>query len=93
VPAELHRFWLAYAQKYAPVDLAFACSTKTIEYDLAEVSQALKWPVTLGFNILRWTAAWRDLNNGVGPERLRLKMGLSDKQWSETLAVLRRIAV
>jgi len=93
VPAELNRFWLAYAEKYAPVEMAFECSYKPLEGDLAQVSSALKWKETLGFTVLRWTAALCDLQDGMEPERLRLKMGLSILQWKETLALLRRLAV
>jgi hypothetical protein len=43
---------------------------------------------------LRWTAALRDLRqSGMPPDQLRLKMGLSELQWKETLALLRRLAV
>jgi len=60
---------------------------------LADVSGALKWPHVLGFNTLRWTAALHDVRNGMEPERLRLKMGVSEMQWKETLALLRRLMV
>lgn len=93
VPAELTRFWLAYAAKYTPVELVFACNSKTTERDMLDVSTALKWPETLGFTVLRWTAAVRELQNGMSPEQLRLKMGLSELQWPETLALLKRLAV
>jgi integrase len=93
VPADLHRFWLAYAEKHNPVEAVFPCSYKVLEKELAEVSSALKWQDPLGFSVLRWTAALRDLQGGMEPERLRLKMGLSVLQWKETLALLRRLAV
>jgi integrase/recombinase XerD len=93
VPAELNRFWTAYAEKYAPVERAFECSYKPLEEGMAEISKTLKWPATLGFTVLRWTAALRDLQSGMPPEQLRLKMGLSELQWTETLALLRRLAV
>ena len=94
VPAELNRFWQAYANAGAPVEAVFACSYKTLEYDLAEVSSALKWKETLGFTVLRWTAALRDLRqSGIPPDQLRLKMGLSAVPWKETLGMLRRLAV
>jgi len=93
VPAELNRFWMAYAEKYTPVEMAFECSYKPLEEGMAEISKVFKWPVTLGFTVLRWTAALRDLQSGMPPEQLRLKMGLSELQWNETLALLRRLAV
>jgi site-specific recombinase XerC len=91
--AELNRFWLAYAEKYTPVEMAFECSYKPLEGSLAQVSSALKWKQTLTFSALRWTAALRDLQGGMEPERLRIKMGLSALQWKETLALLKRLAV
>ena len=101
---DLRHFWQAYAAARLPDDGArrtfeyasgavFAYSYKTLENDLADVSGALKWPHILGFSTLRWTAALRDLQGGMEPERLRLKMGLSEMQWKETLALLRRLAV
>jgi integrase/recombinase XerD len=93
VPAELNRFWLAYAKSYAPVERAFEGSYKPLEGSLAQVSSALKWNQTLTFSASRWTAALHDLKSGMPPEQLRLKMGLSALQWKETLALLRRLEV
>ena len=99
-PADLnlHHFWQAYAHTGAPVEAVgynavFAYSYKVLEKDLADVSGALKWSHVLGFSTLRWTAALRDLQGGLEPERLRIKMGLSEMQWKETLGLLRRLAV
>ena len=92
-PADLNRFWLAYVEKHSLVEKVFECDYQVLEKDMAEVSSALKWNGTLSFSTLRWTAALRDLQDGMEPERLRLKMGLSEMQWKETLALLRRLAV
>ena len=99
-PADLNlrHFWQAYANTGAPVEAVgynavFAYSYKVLEKDLADVSGALKWSHVLGFSTLRWTAALRDLQGGLEPERLRIKMGLSEMQWKETLGLLRRLAV
>jgi len=93
VPTELNHFWLAYAESYAPVEMAFECSYYPLEDRLAEVAGALKWKQILTFSALRWTAALHDLQGGISPDQLRLKMGLSALQWKETLALLRRLAV
>jgi len=61
--------------------------------DQADVSGAIKWPRILEFNTLCWTAGLRDLRQGMDPEWLRLKLGLSERQWKETLALLKRLAV
>jgi integrase len=94
-PADLHRFWLAYvdADAHNPFEKVFECDYQVLEKDMAKVSSALKWPAMLSFSTLRWTAALRDLQGGMEPERLRFKMGLSALQWKETLALLRRLAV
>jgi len=93
VTADLNRFWLAYVEEHNPVEKVFECDYQVLEKDMAEVSRALKWNGVLSFSTLRWTAALRDLQDGIAPERLRLKMGLSVLQWKETLALLRRLAV
>jgi len=92
VPAELNRFWLAYTKKYAPVEKAFECSHELLEVGLANAAEALKRK-TLTLSALRWTAALHDLQSGMPPDQLRLKMGLSELQWKETLALLKRLAV
>jgi len=92
VPADLRSAWRAYADACAPVELVFMCSYKMLERDLADASGAIQWTHVLGFNTLRWTAALRDLQSGIEPERLRRKMGLSEIQWEETLALLGQLA-
>lgn len=37
----------------------------------------------LSFEDLRWTGAVRDLQNGIPPERVREKLGVSEITWNE----------
>jgi hypothetical protein len=46
----------------------------------------------VSFESLRWTAAVRDYRTGMPPERLRLKMGLSEISWRETVEKIRILA-
>jgi hypothetical protein len=69
----------------------FPVSSRRLEYDLEDLSEALDAPVN--FTALRWTAALRDLQAGMDPGQLRRKMGLSVSTWEETLERLRRVAV
>ena len=47
---------------------------------------------SVSFEGLRWTAAVRDYRTGMPAERLRLKMGLSEISWRETLERIRLLA-
>jgi site-specific recombinase XerD len=91
VPGELQRFYEAYVEQYGPVERLFPVSSRRLEYDLEDLSEALDAPVN--FTALRWTAALRDLQAGMDPGQLRRKMGLSVSTWEETLERLRRVAV
>jgi site-specific recombinase XerD len=92
VPGELWRFYEAYQEQYGPLlGEVFPITPRTLEYDLEDLSEALDTPVN--FTALRWTAALRDLQAGMNPERLRRKMGLSPATWDDTLDRLRRVAV
>lgn len=91
VPAALSRFWNAYRERYNPVERVFPVCERHLDHILEELGTALKMPVN--FSVLRWTAALRDFQSGMDPERLRRKLGLSVMTWTETLEQLRRLAV
>lgn len=91
VPGVLRRFYEAYDGQYNPIEQVFPVSARRLDYILEDLAEALKMPVN--FTALRWTAALRDLRAGMGPERLRRKLGLSRMAWPETLGRLRRLAV
>ena len=46
----------------------------------------------VSFEQLRWTCAVRDYRNGMPPERLREKLGLSLISWRETLPKIQKLA-
>jgi len=91
VPGVLRRFYEAYDGQYNPVEQVFPVSARRLDYILEDLAEALKMPVN--FTALRWTAALRELRGGMGPERLRRRLGLSRMAWPETLGRLRRLAV
>ena len=91
VPDELQHFYEAYREQYAPVERVFPVTSRRLEYDLEDLGEALDAPVN--FTAMRWTAALRDLQAGMAPERLRRKLGLSEMTWDRTLERLRRVAV
>jgi integrase/recombinase XerD len=41
--------------------------------------------------MLRWTCALRDFRDGMEPEKLRRKLGLSKVQWGEMRRKIRRL--
>jgi integrase/recombinase XerD len=73
-----------YRDAYEPQDNLFPCTARNLEYVLAGVAEAADLPNGLSFEMLRWTCAVRDFVDGMDPDRLRRKLGLSRMSWKET---------
>jgi integrase len=91
VPPQLQSYYEAYREQYGPMDTVFTVVARTLEKELAALSEALNAPIS--FSTLRWTAAYRDLKRGMDPERLRRKLALAPDTWEDTLDRLRRLGV
>ena len=70
----------------------FPCTSRTLEYVLADVSQLANLPKPLSFEMLRWTCAVRDRRAGMKEETLRHKLGLSTVTWQETWPKIEKLA-
>jgi integrase/recombinase XerD len=81
-----------YLLQYAPKDTIFNCTARNLEYVLEDISQGADIPVKISFEMLRWTCAVRDYRNGMEPEWIRDKLGLSDSSWVETFGKIKRLA-
>lgn len=79
-----------YRQQYAPSDFLFPCTARNLEYVLTDVG-IVTGLGALSFEMLRMTAAMRDLRSGMDAERLRLKLGLSKMSWESTLPKLQKL--
>ncbi len=80
----------AYRKRYAIVDRLFPWSPRNVEYVLENLGKAAGLERRLSFVVCRWTAALRDWRNGMEPEALREKLGLSPVQWKD---VARKLAL
>ncbi|MBZ0292809.1 MAG: site-specific integrase [Anaerolineae bacterium] len=82
-----------YLQQYTPKDdLVFDCTARNLEYVLADVSEGADLPVKISFEMLRWMCAVRDFQQGMEPDQIRDKLGLSETSWVETFAKIKRLA-
>jgi site-specific recombinase XerD len=92
LPAEFTDIFQTYRTRYKPVETAFECTDRNLNYILARaVKEAgIKKRVTL--QLLRDTFAVQQLQAGVSFESLREKLGLSDEAWLESKEKYRRLA-
>ncbi len=81
-----------YLREYQPKVFLFECTSRNLEYVLADIGRAAEISKPVSFESLRWTAAVRDYRTGMPPERLRLKLGLSEISWRETGEKIRVLA-
>lgn len=92
LPAEFTDILKKYQAKYHPVSELFDCTDRNLNYVLARAVKAagIKKRVTL--QLLRDTYAVQQFRNGVPPESVREKLGLSDEAWLESREKYRRLA-
>ncbi len=88
--------WLEAYQEYAlQYDLSeklFPWSQRRLEYLLEDIGEEIGLEDQLSFLMCRWTCALNDLTNGMEPNKIRQKLGISDIQWREVRLKLRRLA-
>lgn len=91
--AEWLRLLDEYLLQYTPKDnLIFDCTPRNLEYVLADVGEGAELPVKISFEMLRWMCAVRDFQQGMEPDRIRDKLGLSEASWVETFSKVKRLA-
>jgi integrase/recombinase XerD len=88
--------WLeAYGEYTSQYDLSeslFPWSPRRLEYILEDIGKEAGLDKQLSFLMCRWTSALTDLTNGVEPNKIRQKLGISEIQWREVRMKLRRLA-
>ena len=93
---ELPEDWIScyteYLEQYKPIDQLFPWSPRRLEYLLEDIGEEAGLKKHLSFDMCRWTCALRDFENGVEPDRVRQKMGVSKIQWREIHLKLRQLA-
>jgi site-specific recombinase XerD len=81
-----------YLAQYEPTDTLFTCTPRNLEYVLRDLEELAGVDKAVSFECLRWTSAVRSHVEGVDPDELRERMGLSKVTWRETFSKIRRLA-
>ena len=75
----------AYKEQYNLTGELFTCTPRNLEYILKDIgAEAGLEPSLVSFENLRWVSALTDLKDGVEPDLIREKLGLSKITWRET---------
>jgi integrase/recombinase XerD len=82
LPASWSKFLEAYLEQYPTNDYLFPWTARNLEYVLTGVAEEAGIS-RVSFEILRWTCAVRDHVEGMEPDALRRKLGLSEISWYE----------
>ncbi|MDT8305329.1 MAG: phage integrase N-terminal SAM-like domain-containing protein [Anaerolineae bacterium] len=93
---ELPPEWLEtideYLEQYEPPDTLFTCTARNLEYILSDVAERAGLDKgLLSFENLRWASALREFRDGVEPDHIRQRLGLSKVTWRETRSRLEKL--
>lgn len=92
---ELEEDWVTayneYLGQYQPVDQVFPWSPRRLEYLLEDIGEEAGIGKHLSFDMCRWTCALQDYQNGVEPDKIRQKLGVSKIQWRELFIKLKQL--
>jgi len=81
-----------YIQQYKITDQLFPWSPRRLEYILEDIGKKAEIEKHLSFDMCRWTSVLRDWQNGLEPEKIRIKLGVSKIQFRELKIKLQRLA-
>jgi integrase/recombinase XerD len=89
--------WVAafneYAGQYEPQERLFPWTARRLEYILEDITEAAGLEKRISFDMCRWTSVLTDLIDGVEPDKIRQKLGVSKIQFREVRQKLRRLAL
>jgi integrase/recombinase XerD len=85
--------FIEYAAQYEPQDRLFPWTARRLEYNLEDITEAAGFDKRISFEMCRWTSVLTDLIEGVEPNKIRQKLGVSEIQFREIRRKLRRLAV
>ncbi len=80
-----------YLTQYQPTDQVFLWSPRRLEYLLEDIGEEAGLSKHLSFDMCRWTSALRDYQDGVEPDKIRQKLGVSKIQWRELFIKLKQL--
>ncbi|MBN1314508.1 MAG: phage integrase N-terminal SAM-like domain-containing protein [Anaerolineales bacterium] len=93
---DLDSNWLTlldeYIVQYNPQDTLFTCTARNLEYVLRDLEEMSGVKKAVSFECLRWTSVVHGYMDGIDSEALRIRMGLSEITWRETLTRIQRLA-
>ena len=81
-----------YRDQHEPREKLFECTPRNLEYVLQRLGEAAGLRKQPSFEMLRTTAAVRDLQRGVDSDTVRRKLGLSEITWRDTGARIAQLA-
>lgn len=82
-----------YQQQYDLSERLFPWSPRRLEYLLEDIGKEAGLPFQLSFLACRWTSALVELTDGVDPNKVRQKLGVSKVQWREVHMKLKRLSM
>ena len=82
-----------YAAQYEPQERLFPWTARRLEYILEDITEAAGFDKRISFDMCRWTSVLTDLLDGMPPEKIRQKLGVSKIQFREIHSKLRKLAI
>lgn len=82
-----------YASQYEPEERLFPWTARRMEYILEDITDAAGFDKRISFDMCRWTSVLMDLVDGVEPDQIRQKLGISKIQFREVRRKLRKLAL
>ncbi|MFW5713768.1 MAG: tyrosine-type recombinase/integrase [Brevefilum sp.] len=82
-----------YAAQYEPEERLFPWTARRMEYILEDITEAAKLDKRISFDMCRWSSVLMDLVDGLEPDKIRQKLGVSKIQFREVRRKLRKLAL
>ncbi len=82
-----------YVNQYEPEERLFPWTARRLEYILEDITEAAGLDKRISFDMCRWTASLMDFLEGVEPDQIRQKLGVSKIQFREVRRKLRKLAL
>ena len=91
LPEEWESAYREYLTQYQPVDQLFPWSPRRLEYLLEDIGEEAGLEKHLSFDMCRWSSTLQDYRNGMEPNKIRQKLGVSKIQWREINMKLKQL--
>lgn len=91
LPEDWESAYREYLTQYQPVDQLFPWSPRRLEYLLEDIGEEAGLEKHLSFDMCRWSSTLQDYRNGMEPNKIRQKLGVSKIQWREINMKLKQL--